>query len=694
MFSNMSLSRSPAINTTSDSAGGDNSPGLFVGSIDESHEKLEKKIDKSLQRGHTNGMVEGEASNRDDDDYFNVDKIGRRDKLEDGEEKENQKKTQVLSLAADAAMKFIFERKQVYKNQERAYSWPLRGIGYLFEQHGIVLAGKYAMTNNKKHAVHIYNVHEGKEFNCSDIVIWVRVNGTKEIFAGRAGAVHSPVSSESVANHTNNDDCHWEFPFDATISGSYSIDAKLLEWNPNVPKAIECPVVTTNSSIVEPFPVKTSFLGFKMYHVKEMCCEICSRLEGYCKAWATPIPAFPRGNVVRQGCELYFENETSLGVVPISPMIKGLNATNETEFHVPADQYSEKVYGLPHHNGTSYFLGCGWSYWFTLDFPCLSGAHDDAVFFSNNRFELSDADLAMGLNEKAAVTLTNQDNTTVRGPLCTIESESFANHSGRWYREPWPNDEECSHPYETTDKPMTFADGSISKIDWNDDPKCFRRDDHISFYDRDCIEMNCAMIDRSSLWNSWFHEERHWNGHWKHDSGCTYSQHTDNELQHCFNRRKLYGFNVDGLSIAGMIRGYLTQRFENITFYNNTELGGGTKVTISTFQMLHYCSLPDSALKKAFADARNISENEEFLWVSGYFLSSERELACFASRIKEFSMWGEEILTPKGYKMINAYDMTAAMTYDTAAQHDGMHINGPPLRMILTKILHYLCSDE
>jgi hypothetical protein len=143
-----------------------------------------------------------------------------------------------------------------------------------------------------------------------------------------------------------------------------------------------------------------------------------------------------------------------------------------------------------------------------------------------------------------------------------------------------------------------------------------------------------------------------------------------------------------------MIRGYLTQRFENITLYNNTELGGGTKVTISTFQMLHYCSLPDSALKKAFADARNISENEEFLWVSGYFLSSERELACFASRIKEFSMWGEEILTPKGYKMINAYDMTAAMTYDTAAQHDGMHINGPPLRMILTKILHYLCSDE
>jgi len=33
--------------------------------------------------------------------------------------------------------------------------------------------------------------------------------------------------------------------------------------------------------------------------------------------------------------------------------------------------------------------------------------------------------------------------------------------------------------------------------------------------------------------------------------------------------------------------------------------------------------------------------------------------------------------------MINAYGMTAAMTYDTATQHDGMHIAGPPMTLSL-----------
>jgi len=79
------------------------------------------------------------------------------------------------------------------------------------------------------------------------------------------------------------------------------------------------------------------------------------------------------------------------------------------------------------------------------------------------------------------------------------------------------------------------ANGGISKIDWNGDPKGFRRDARLSFfYYRDCIKMNCAMIEPSSIQEllTWYHDERHWNGHWKRDSGCTYSQYTDNELQH------------------------------------------------------------------------------------------------------------------------------------------------------------------
>ena len=89
-----------------------------------------------------------------------------------------------------------------------------------------------------------------------------------------------------------------------------------------------------------------------------------------------------------------------------------------------------------------------------------------------------------------------------------------------------------------------------------------RRDD-LSQYDQKCLEVNCELIQPWSKWVSPLHEEKQWYGHWKHDSGCTYSQYTEIELQQCIDRRKLYGFNVEGESIASMIRRYLGQRFQN-----------------------------------------------------------------------------------------------------------------------------------
>ena len=547
-------------------------------------------------------------------------------------------------------MNFVLSRKQEYKNSSMtAFTWPLRGVGYLYEQHGIVLAGNYVKRNDT-HSVHIYDVQETK-FNCSDIFIWVRVNGTKEIFAGQAQAVFSSENEGSASvSKSGNDECHWEFDFEARTPGSYSIDAKLIEWKPHVLRPVQCPPVTNNASIVAAFPIKKSFLGFKMYSPTKMCCEICSRLAGHCKAWSTPIPSFPRGEKLmpRNGCELYFDSENSLGLVPVSPSIAALNKTNNTEYDIAEEERSEKMYSLPHHSETSYFLGCGWSYWFTLDFPCISGDIDDNVFFTDNTVNLTATDMTTELNEGSILTLNGQANVTVEKYLCPIESESFSNHSGRWVREPWPTDGEC-HPYETIDKPLTqygYADGSISKINGSDNPECYRRDDHMHAYDQQCLEMNCMMIRPSSQWKSWLHEEKQWSGHWKHDSDCSYSEFTDVELQQCINRRKLYGFEIEGSSIAEMIRGYMNQRLENITLYNDTELGDGTKVTISNFSILHYCYLLE-VLKDKFENAPNITENEELFWVSGYFLSSEQEIMCFNSRIKDFSLLGGENTTCK-----------------------------------------------
>jgi hypothetical protein len=103
----------------------------------------------------------------------------------------------------------------------------------------------------------------------------------------------------------------------------------------------------------------------------------------------------------------------------------------------------------------------------------------------------------------------------------------------------------------------------------------------------------------------------------------------------------------------------------------------------------------------------------------------------------QYNRFLAESLVAKRYKMINAFDLTAgesrgsvasgstidccditpaptcpfdaspqlapaaltslscflAFTYDSATQMDGMHIVGPPMKMIVTKLFHHVCKD-
>jgi len=80
--------------------------------------------------------------------------------------------------------------------------------------------------------------------------------------------------------------------------------------------------------------------------------------------------------------------------------------------------------------------------------------------------------------------------------------------------------------------------------------------------------------------------------------------------------------------------------------------------------------------------------------MSTYFLSSEREPVLYNDYLYNISILSEEILLEKGWKMLNAYDLSAAFTYDSAGQNDGMHILGPAAKAVVTKFFHYLCSDS
>ena len=71
--------------------------------------------------------------------------------------------------------------------------------------------------------------------------------------------------------------------------------------------------------------------------------------------------------------------------------------------------------------------------------------------------------------------------------------------------------------------------------------------------------------------------------------------------------------------------------------------------------------------------------------MTGFFITSE------LSRMDKANHFANKTL--QGYKMPNAFDMSAAFSYDTATQLDGLHIIGPPMKMMVTKIFHHVCKD-
>lgn len=89
----------------------------------------------------------------------------------------------------------------------------------------------------------------------------------------------------------------------------------------------------------------------------------------------------------------------------------------------------------------------------------------------------------------------------------------------------------------------------------------------------------------------------------------------------------------------------------------------------------------------------NVTEDVdvEHYFVTGFYYTSEREPHVQIDRSLAYSQMAWEILLPKGYKMLNAFDVTAAFSFDTAGQFDGLHILGPPIRTIVTKLFHHLC---
>jgi hypothetical protein len=248
------------------------------------------------------------------------------------------------------------------------------------------------------------------------------------------------------------------------VEGSYSADAKVIMWNGAAPVGgtdeSQCQVHSGNITQVDGFPVHVGFVGFKIYRPTQSCCDICSRLSPYCGYWASPALGITSPTTIWNDCELFFAQGTPKDIipksqfVPESPFIRKIRDKTRSNILKPDAYY----HGAPHKNPTAYFVGCGWSSWFTLDFPCLSADLDDRIYMAKSafNFKVTQDKNSPGLVGKAFRS---------RLPLCTIENEDVDRSKGRWVREQRPDTTVCPMPMQVDKNFKSRFD--IMKIDRN-----------------------------------------------------------------------------------------------------------------------------------------------------------------------------------------------------------------------------------
>jgi hypothetical protein len=648
--------------------------------------------------------------------------------------------TQIDPSLIAKARAFVQERKEVYDDLGLGVNWHLRGIAHLSVHWDMIVAGQVRYPTATTGQVVLYNVHSRAledatqvRDDCHRLDVWVRVRGP-EIMAGSAKAIQP----EDEKEH-----CYWVFDFDLRVAGDYVVESKVLLWDGDIAHdgSNKCQVEKGNVSdaILEAYPVRAGFRGFKLYNPQDTCCEVCARQKDPpCRYWLSPPSKLVDASFFVNGCEFFFDADVKEEDLPFQSALLG-DLTNRSfvgfnkalgikhwnppgrrklvedsendptswdpflvslddssyldeeslandyldrmddaqgRYHSPRRRLASPVQSLhafPHNAPTSYFLGCGWQQMFALDFPCVSGELDDKVILAQESFTY----------ESESPPKVASD----RLPLCTPTDELTHNSKGRWVKEPWPNSTECPQPFKID--PAYKDRFKISAHD-PERPRCWHRDD-LSTIGYQCGEMNCQFIYPGSHWESTF-REKEWMGVWR-QYGCDYYDYTDAQLQQCFNAKKVAEVKFDGRSVADSFKQNVLLRLQNIQLYNGTE-DDAISVTLSTLSFLHLTTKTDSEIRQSFAKMKNLNNTREVWYVAnGFYLASEREIHCHMARMRQLNHMVEDVMLSKGYNILSAFDVSQAVSYETAGQFDGMHLMGPAMKTVTVKLFHHLCHD-
>ena len=528
--------------------------------------------------------------------------------------------------------------------------WRMRGKHWLKKNLGLVLTVDRPRVNGAgEYELVIHPVSKLMSCNASKLELWVRIGGP-DMFAGSA-----------IPHATA---CSWTFPFQLERVGEYIVEAKLLMYNglanvhpTNINYTVGNVSMAESTAVLPIGSTHEDFIGNKMYSSYTACCEVCTRVPG-CILWA-----FPTADNL-DGCQLFFDDSKSSVVQMQTRMLATEHETRRRLLR------AEPAFGWPRDEETSYFLGCGWSFWLTSEFPCEDPTTDDMI---GNFTFIHDVEKNL------------RTNSIESRPICTTADETLEKAKGRWVRHPYPNATQC--PDEIMVKGESFNEDMV-KFDPLQ-PTCWYRDD-LTKHGAYCIEGGCSEW-LPSAWESWLHQETHFYGTWE-PYDCRYNHLTNPQLQKCIIAKNISNIRVEGMSIMNIVKDYLAVRLEDIVFVNATDTT--VEVTLDTIKFPHL--LWHYSMDECATQLRELKDSNPLrprYWMTGFYLTSEREEFVTNGRSRMLVELAETILVQeKGWIELNMYDMSAAFMYDTTGQKDGLHLIGPPMKMLITKFFSHLCD--
>tara|TARA_B110000211_G_scaffold4648_1_gene5214 strand:- start:265 stop:1980 length:1716 start_codon:yes stop_codon:yes gene_type:complete len=540
------------------------------------------------------------------------------------DKKEYSVKTDELLNLAESAIpplnNYKFEYDMIRShvvNKTSESAWSMRGIGWLKEEKGLMFAidTKPSPQIIGEHSIFI---RETSGFNCEVELydIWVRVSGSS-LFAG-------------LAKPSKTGKCAWEFTFIVEKPGTYVVESKMIMYNGVVDHhEHKCQIEKKEDiNMTNTF----SLTGWKFYATEKSCCEACSRLGlTKCTQWQTPSIEQKPGEVC--------------------------------SFQKPHLRQLKKItYGHSRAEPVPKFLGCGWSFWLTDQYPCYKGINDN-VFGSGYEIEFVDDSKTI-------------PNTNFSRDFCQ-NSEEFAPF-GRWVS--YPSLSKCP----AIDYDPQFKKFKINKFDGNN-TKCWHRDivDNVG---KRCLEGGCRHWIQQA-WHSALATTT-FEGFWE-PYRCKYRLFSDQELQKCFIDNKIKSIKTDGMSIMSFLNQYLVQRLKSIKYSLDDK---GVDVFIDTLRSPHILWHQNLNEMTTYFNKMSVNKTNELrFWVGSGFISSEREMRVNIAKSKQFNAMADTVLHDKGWHKLDWFDSSAAFSYDTATQTDGLHIVGPPMKLLVTKFFHYLC---